>query len=250
MRKTVLLVITAFIFIQGPLQAIEELAPEEFEAISSHIVVGKVQAVYSTTEKIEDWEHTDAVAEILVFNVEKGAINVGDVLYAHYWNRKWIGKGDPPKLHSTRQVGASKGDVVRVYLQRGKGRYHVARNAFFSLKPDEVKEAPATEDLQGMWNFAYYEEKGVVQKPGTKQFVIMDNQLDFRANGQSREATTIEVKDGAIDQKFQDGQVYRSIFTRVGNLLIICGNRDENRPTEFAGGTDEGGEFLIVLKRE
>ena len=89
-----------------------------------------------------------------------------------------------------------------------------------------------------------------MEQPGTKRFVITDNRLDFRAGGQTRVETTIELKDGTLDQKFKDGQVYRSIFTRVGDLLILCGNRDKDRPSEFVGGTDNGGEFFIVLKKE
>jgi len=97
----------------------------------------------------------------------------------------------------------------------------------------------------------YYEEKGIVQEPGTKQFEISDNTLDFRAGGESRVETTIEVDTAQrhFTQKFKDGQVYRSIFTQAGEYLILCGNRDKDRPSEFAGGTDKGGEFLIVLKR-
>ena len=67
---------------------------------------------------------------------------------------------------------------------------------------------------------------------------------------QTRIETTIVAKDGTVDQKFKDGQVYRSIFARVGDLLVLCGNRDKDRPTEFASGTEKGGEFFIVLKRE
>jgi uncharacterized protein (TIGR03067 family) len=99
----------------------------------------------------------------------------------------------------------------------------------------------------------YYEEKGVAEEPGTKQFVIADNRMDFRAGGQTRVETALEV-DAAqspkhFTQKFKDGQVYRSIFTRFGDLLILCGIRDGGRPTEFSCGTAKGGEFLIVLKR-
>jgi hypothetical protein len=54
--------------------------------------------------------------------------------------------------------------------------------------------------------------------------------LDFRAGGETRVETTIEV-DAAqspkhFTQKFKDGQVYRSIFVLAGDYLILCVIRD------------------------
>ena len=96
----------------------------------------------------------------------------------------------------------------------------------------------------------YYEENGEVKEPGTRQFFISGNDLDFRQGGETRIETTIRVWDITLVQKFKDDQVYRSIFKRVGDLLIVCGNRNKDRPSEFVCGTDDGGEFLVVLKRE
>jgi len=227
------------------------MSPEELKNESTHIVIGKVRAVYSNTEKSKDWEDTNSVAEISVVSVEKGPdINTGDVIYAHFWKKKWIGKGDP-EPHSSGHGGVSKGDFVMAYLKRKDGGYHVLLpNGFATLKPNEAKEVSPTASLQGTWNFAFYKEKGVVEEPGTKQFAIEGDRLRFRAGGETRVETTIDVKNGTLDQKFKDGQVYRSIFKRVGDLLIVCGNRGKDRPTEFSGGTENGGEFLIVLQRE
>jgi hypothetical protein len=230
---------------------------DELKEQATHIVVGVVQRIFSTTTERENWRDTTFVAEIAVEKVENGdRIQPSDVVYARYWNKQWIGKGDPDP-HASGHIGPAKGATVRAYLSLRKGAYCVLLpNGFEELKkPPKAAEpekanARATADLQGTWSFAYYEEKGAVEQPGTKQFVISDHQLEFRAGGQTRVETTIEVKDGTLDQKFKDGQVYRSIFTRVGDLLILCGNRDKDRPTEFAGGTDKGGEFFIVLKRE
>ena len=227
------------------------MSPEELKSESSHIIIGKVRAVYSTMEKSEDWEDTNSVAEICVVGVEKGAgINCGDVIYAHYWNKKWVGKGDP-EPHSGGHRGVSKGHSVTAFLERKDGGYHVLLPSGFAVvKPTEAKQFTPTANLQGTWSFVFYKENGVIQEPGTKQFVIEGDKLRFRAGGETRIETTIEVKDGTLDQKFEDGQVYRSLFKRVGDLLILCGNRDKDRPTEFAGGTTNGGEFLIVLEKE
>lgn len=251
-RTTFLLLTLACIFITESLPAeVPLMSPDELKSQASHIVVGKVRAVYSTTGRSEDWEDTDNVAEISVANVEKGpGVNSGDVIYAHYWNKNWIGKGDA-EPHSSGHSGVTKGQFVIAYLQRKEGTFQVMLpNGFDLLEPDQAKTVSPTAMLQGTWNFAYYLEKGVVQEPGTKQFVIKGSELHFRAGGETRVETIIEVQDGELDQKFSDGQVYPSIFKRVGDLLIICGNRNKDRPTAFAGGTENEGEFLIVLHRE
>ena len=255
MKPTMLLLLLAF-FITGTVHAeVPLLSSDELKNKAKHIVVGKVQAVYSTTEKSNNYENTRSVAEIAVLNVEKGTdITTGNTVYAHFWNKRWIGKGRP-EPGSSGHNGVAKGDFVLAHLIRKNGTYHVLLpNGFAKLKAEEVKESPknTTAKLQGTWSFVYYEEQGAVEQPGTKQFVISGNNLDFRAGGQTRVETTIEVDQARkhFTQKFKDGQVYRSIFTRVGDLLILCGNRDKGRPSEFAGGTDKGGEFFIVLKRE
>ncbi len=48
------------------------MSPDELKSESSHIVIGKVRAVYSTTEKSKNWEDTSSIAEISVMSVEKG----------------------------------------------------------------------------------------------------------------------------------------------------------------------------------
>ena len=111
------------------------------------------------------------------------------------------------------------------------------------------------DNLQGTWKFAFYEEKGVEQRPGTRQFVISDNKLTYRSNGQDKVATTIEVdltqNPKHLTQKFPNGLVSNIIYVLADDYIILCGHRDKTkRPTEFSCGTDKGGEFLIVLKRE
>lgn len=161
MRRTIPILLVVFTLIQGTAQAeVPLLSPEELKSDSTHIVVGKVRAVYSTTEKSKDWADTYSVAEILVSTVEKGGgIDGGDVVYTHYWNTKWIGEGEP-EPHSGGHGGVSKGEFVRAHLERKDGTYHVLLpNGFVSVKPDEVIEKPRTSDaaaqelaaVQGMW---------------------------------------------------------------------------------------------------
>ena len=223
---------------------------------ATHIVVGKVETVYSVRSENDDWVDTQSVAEIVVQRVEKGdRIQTGDLAYGRFWNRNWIGKGNP-EPHSRGHMGPPTDELVRVYLVRKDGGYNVLLPNGFEdspkLEPEQAKTGLA--ELQRTWSFVYYEEKGVVEEPGTKQFVISDDRLDFRAGGETRVETTIEVDPTQspehFTQKFKDGQVYRSIYVLAGDYLILCGIRDGGRPIEFSCGTDKGGEFLIVLKRQ
>lgn len=252
MKQMISLLLLAFISINAAVRAeVPRMSPDELADEATHVIVGEVRAVYSTKHTSREWEDTDWVAEIAVMATEKGAgVHSGDVVYAHFWNKKSLVK-DNPEPYSRGHDGVSKGDLARVYLKRKHGAYHVLLpNGFDTLKADEVKQASATESLEGTWNFVYYEENGEVVEPETRQFVIGGNELDFRQDGQTRIETTIRVHDNALVQKLEDDQVYRSIFRQVGDLLIICGNRNKDRPSEFVCGAESGGEFLIVLRKE
>ena len=55
---------------------------------------------------------TTFVAEIAVEKAEKGdRIQPGDVVYGRFWNKKWIGKGDPDP-HASGHSGPAKGATV------------------------------------------------------------------------------------------------------------------------------------------
>ena len=181
MPKNIPLLILALSLVSSPLRAeVPKRSTDELKSDASHIVIGKVQAVYSTKRKSADWEDTDLVAQLTVLQVEKGTqLSPGDVVYSHYWNKKWTGKGDP-EPHSTGHGGVSKGDFVRAHLTRKNGTFRVLLpNGFTSLKPEKIKLAPskATARLQGTWSFAYYEEKGTKVETGSRQFVIDDKPL-------------------------------------------------------------------------
>lgn len=81
----------------GPARAeVPQMTPDELQSESSHIVIGTVRAVYSTFEKSKNWQETSSIAEISVMTIPKGTgLNVGDGVYAHFWNKKWIGEGNP-----------------------------------------------------------------------------------------------------------------------------------------------------------
>ncbi len=54
-----------------------------------------------------------------------------------------------------------------------------------------------------------------------------------------------------LDFKRKSGQTQLCIYFRVGDYMIHCGRRDgKTRPSEFATGTANDGEYLIIPKRE
>ena len=123
MRKTMLLLLVAF-FISGTVHAeVPLMSKEELKERATHVVVGVVQRIFSTTTERENWRDTTFVAEIAVAKVEKGdRIQPSDVVYARYWNKACIGKGDPDP-HASGHTGPAKGATVRAYLSLRKGAY-------------------------------------------------------------------------------------------------------------------------------
>ena len=96
-----------------------DLPPEGLARVGTHVVVGKVLAIYEWEETQGDWRTTRYVAEIQAAVCEKGeGIRKGDLVYARYWHREWAGKGDPPPATFGHRGLPSVGQVLRVYLSR------------------------------------------------------------------------------------------------------------------------------------
>ena len=83
MRLTISLLLVTFISVQGTLHAeVPLMSKEELNEGATHIVVGVVQRIFSTTAERENWRDTIFVAEIAVEKAEKGdRIQPGDVVY-------------------------------------------------------------------------------------------------------------------------------------------------------------------------
>jgi hypothetical protein len=126
--------------------AVHSLLPplEESERLaqSTHIVVGRVENVY-TCAKVPrpGHENTHYVAEVVVRGVRKGAgIDTGSVVYAHYWRASrrpasWSGS-------SGQRSRIEAGETIRVYLKRDNaGRFSV-------LEPNGAE--PDTAPLKGV----------------------------------------------------------------------------------------------------
>ena len=90
---------------------------KQLEQVATHIVVGKVQAVYSRTEREENYEYVRKLAEVKVDKVEKGKVPEG-LIYVRYWSREWKGLGLPPPGGQSYEPQPKKGQACRFYLAK------------------------------------------------------------------------------------------------------------------------------------
>ena len=121
MPESVLIFLSLFLFnfIWG---AKAPSSKQELETIATHIVVGKVQAVYSYMERegiplVSGYEYDHKVAEVKIEKVEKGKISES-LLYVRYWSRTWKGIGLPPPGGQSYENQPKKGETCRFYLSR------------------------------------------------------------------------------------------------------------------------------------
>ena len=89
---------------------------QQLESIATHIVVGKVQAVYSYTKRegiplISGYEYDHKVAE------EKGKISE-KLIYVRYWSRTWKGIGHQPPGCQSYSPQPKKDQLFRFYIAK------------------------------------------------------------------------------------------------------------------------------------
>jgi hypothetical protein len=95
------------------------MSPSELRQTATHVIVGKVLAVYERTATQGDWRYTHYVAETQVLTSEKGSgLRKGDLVYARYWRRSWNGKGRQPPSTSGHRGLPKSGDTIRIYMAR------------------------------------------------------------------------------------------------------------------------------------
>ena len=119
--KSVLILLSLFLFnfIWG---AKAPSSKQQLETIATHILVGKVQAVYSYKERegiplVSGYEYDHKVAEVKIEKVEKGKISES-LVYVRYWSRTWKGVGLPPPGGQSYENQPKKGQACRFYLSR------------------------------------------------------------------------------------------------------------------------------------
>jgi uncharacterized protein (TIGR03067 family) len=110
--------------------------------------------------------------------------------------------------------------------------------------------------LQGAWVPLQYEAGGKkVQGEFNFRQIIKGNKVTFQVNGETKAEGKVVVDPTKnpkhLDFQFTSGQTDFIIYVRAGDYIIYCGNRDgKTRPSEFASGTANGGEYLQVWKIE
>ena len=120
--------------------AVPNLKPKQLRDNATHVVTGKVAAIYTRERKVDDWHDTEGVVEVAVTGVEKGdGVAPGDAVYARFHTRRWVGKGQPRETTSAGHVVPVQDEDVRVYLARKAGGYDaLLPNGFEPLKRAEA----------------------------------------------------------------------------------------------------------------
>jgi hypothetical protein len=119
-RKLLLVAVAASAALACPAGAEKvNMSSDELRSTATHVVTGKVNAVYQRTDTDGDWRYTRYVAEVRVGKCEKGdGIKKGDLVYIRYWRRGWVGKGRVPPSTTGHRGLPNTGDSLRVYLAR------------------------------------------------------------------------------------------------------------------------------------
>ena len=124
---------------------------QQLESIATHIVVGKVQAVYSHKERegiplVSGYEYDHKVAEVKIEKVEKGKVSE-KLIYVRYWSRKWMGIGLPPPGGQSFSPQPEKGQMCRFYLAKNsydgwseKGNQDGGYNVVYVNGVEPIKE--------------------------------------------------------------------------------------------------------------
>ena len=126
--------------------AAKALTPKaQLEKAATHIVVGKVRSITSTTNQAAQYATTTYAAVIAISNVEKGdGLTPGDVVEVRYVTRAWRGSGSPPPFDLGHSPRPKENDTVRAYLvNQGyngagyttDGRYDVYYKNGFEILP-------------------------------------------------------------------------------------------------------------------
>lgn len=90
---------------------------KQLESVATHIVSGKVQAIYTRTERQGSYEYIHKVAEVKIDKEEKGE-GPERLIYIRYWSRKWKGIGRQPPGGGSYWPQPKKGLTCRFYLAR------------------------------------------------------------------------------------------------------------------------------------
>ncbi|MEZ6090482.1 MAG: hypothetical protein R3C05_21180 [Pirellulaceae bacterium] len=214
------------------------LTPKELQSDSTHIVIGKVRGIYTATKISEDWRHSDSIVEILVSSIEKGD-GIGTVVYAHLWNKEWIGDGEPAP-HSRGHHGVNDGETIRAHLKREGGTYHVLLpNGLIPVKPDEAEATKTASDdadaelaaIQGKWSRSVETDRGTYK-------IVKEHK------GNTTTLTVTDSNDRVIEAKSSEFRLDTTskirVFTFFNNTFTAGPNKGHtiDRPHSYVYGIE------------
>ena len=139
-------------FAAGGLRAEKvNMSKEELLGTATHVIVGKVQAVYTREAQAGSYRYTHFVAEVRVEAAEKGdGLKKDDLAYVRYWRKAYTGKGLPPPDTAGHRGLPDVGQSVRIYLARNAydgftfdnkdGGYNVIGANGFEAIPEKAKK--------------------------------------------------------------------------------------------------------------
>jgi hypothetical protein len=91
------------------------LSRKELQDTATHIVVGKVRAIYSRSERKGNYEYARHVAEVKIDKMEKGE-GPKDLIYIRFFDITWKGPGQMPPGPSGHYPRPEPGSTYRFYL--------------------------------------------------------------------------------------------------------------------------------------
>lgn len=142
-----LALLTAVALVAGASLTRGEILPKTPDELAKAkvIVVGKLNHTFRETTRSAEWEDHHGVVEIAVESVERGeGVKPGDIIFARFWNRYWIGKKDPPPYGTGHHMHAN-GSKIRAHLEPGKGAYEILLpNGLVVVEKPKAAAAPAT----------------------------------------------------------------------------------------------------------
>ena len=113
------------------------------------------------------------------------------------------------------------------------------------------------EALEGVWKFIRYEAAGRPVEDGAKRaWIIREHRWAHREEGETSPECRLEIdpEDAPhhLDVWDGDAHVISAIYVRLGDIVILCGNRPADqgtgRPERFETGTPGGGLFMIACQ--
>jgi hypothetical protein len=135
-HRLMLLAVLAATALAAPVRAEKvDMSPEQLRETATHVITGLVNAIYARDDTLGDWKYTWYVAEIRVAECEKGdGIKRDDLVYARYWQRVWIGKGEVPPSTANHRGLPSTDEFHRIYLARNSCNHIVCCRAHVRMR--------------------------------------------------------------------------------------------------------------------